>query len=219
MESKPVNDPWDTPVREVSASTPATAEQIAEIAGAVAELQAARVAEDVAAQAATRRFRPFEVVMVILLAASLLIHALTLSRLLSVRATLRDEVGRLAEAVQAAKQQQLSYDLPIAQQVPINVDVPIKRELAVPINTSVRIKQEVTLPVDTGFGVVNIPVPIDATVPISTSVPIAFDQTVNISTTVPIQLNLPVRIDMDSGQVGGYLDRLYAALLELRERL
>jgi hypothetical protein len=208
----------DTRVRSSNSSS-STAEQIAEIAGAVAELQAARVAEDVAARTATRRFRPFEVVMMVLLAISLLVHALTLSRLLSVRATLRNEVGRLAEAVQEAKQQQLRYDLPIDQQVPINIDVPIERELEVPINMSVRIKQDITLPIDTGLGVFDIPVPIDASVPISTSVPIALDETVNISTTVPIQLNLPVQIDLGSGQVGGYLDRLYAALLELRDRL
>ena len=79
--------------------------------------------------------------------------------------------------------------------------------------------QQITLPIDTGLGVINVPVPIDATVPISTSVPIAFDQTVNISTTVPIQLNLPVEIELGNGQVGDYLDRLYAALLDLRQRL
>ena len=92
------------------------------------------------------------------------------------------------------------------------------RDLTVPINTSVQIKQQIMLPIDTGLGVINIPVPIDASVPISTSVPIAFDQTVNISTTVPIQLRLPVRIETGTGQVGSYLDRLYAALIELRER-
>ena len=216
MESNISNNTQDTPVL-MGDDARTTAEQIAEIAGTVAELQAARVAEDVAAQT-TRRLRPFEVVMIVLLAISLLVHALTISRLLSIRATLRDEVGQLAEAVQNAKQQQLSYDLPIDQQVPINIDVPIQRDLTVPINTSVQIKQQITLPIDTGLGVVNLPVPIDATVPISTSVRISFDQTVNISTTVPIQLNLPVRIDMGTGQVGGYLDRLYAALLELRER-
>jgi hypothetical protein len=219
MEPKSVTDSLDAPVIGPPNSAPATAEQIAEIAGAVAELQAARVAQDIAERATLRRFRPFEVVMVVLLAVSLLIHALTLSRLLSVRATLRDEVGRLAEAVQAAKRQPLRYDLPIDQQVPINIDVPIQRQLDVPIDTSVQIKQDITLPVDTGLGVINIPVPIDASVPISTSVPIAFDQTVNISTTVPIRLNLPVQIDMNSGLVGGYLDQLYTALLELRERL
>jgi hypothetical protein len=195
-----------------------SAEQIAEIAGAVAELQAARVAEDVAERTTTRRYRPFEVVMIVLLAISLLIHALTLSRLLSVRATLRDEVGRLAAAVQQAKQQQLRYDLPIDQQVPIDVDVPIKRELKVPIDTTVQIKQQITLPIDTGLGVFDVPVPIDASVPISTSVPIAIDETLNISTTVPIQLNVPIQIELGSGPVGDYLDRLYAALLELRDR-
>lgn len=194
-----------------------TAEQIAEIAGAVAELRATRVAEDVAARATTR-LRPFEVVMIVLLAISLLIHVLTLSRLLNVRATLRDEVGRLAEAVQSAKQQQLSYDMPINQQVPINIDVPIKRDLTVPINLDVPIKQQITVPIDTGLGIINIPVSLDTSVPISASVPISFDQTVNISTTVPIQMNVPLRVDLGSGQVGGYLDKVYAALLELRER-
>ncbi len=217
MESNLRSGIQDTPAT-MSDDSRTTAEQIAEIAGVVAEMRAARVAEDVAAQATTRRVRPFEVVMIVLLAISLLIHALTLSRLLSVRATLRDEVGRLAEAVQSAKQQQLSYDLPIDQQVPINIDVPIKRDLTVPINIDVPIKQDITVPIDTGLGIVNIPVSLDTSVPISTSVPIEFDQTVNISTTVPIQLNFPVRIDLGSGQVGGYLDRLYAALLELRER-
>jgi hypothetical protein len=216
MESN-LSDTQDPPALAGDGSR-TTAEQIAEITSAVAELQAARVAEDVAARMTMRRLRPFEAVMVVLLAVSLLIHALTLSRLLSVRATLREEVGQLAEAVQSAKQQQLRYDLPIDQQVPINIDVPIKRDLTVPINIDVPIKQRITVPIDTGLGVVNIPVQLDTSVPISTSVPIEFDQTVNISTTVPIQLNIPVRIDMGSGQVGGYLDRLYAALLELRER-
>ena len=215
------NELTDVPVMPSPAPNGAhmSAEQIAEIAGAVAELQATRVAEDTAARTTARRLRPFETVMIVLLAISLLIHALTLSRLLSVRATLRDQVDQLAGAVQSAKQQQLRYDLPIDQQVPINIEVPIQRDMVVPINTSVQIKQQLSVPIDTGLGVVNIPVPIDTTVPISTSVPIAFDQTVTISTTVPIQLNLPVQIDLGSGQAGSYLDRLYAALLDLRERL
>src|SRR5215212_8873851 len=172
MESNLSSDTQDPPVLVVADGSRTTAEQIAEIAGAVAELQAMRVAEDVAAQVTTRRLRPFEVVMIVLLAVSLLIHALTLSRLLSVRATLRDEVGRLAEAVQSAKQQPLIYDLPIDQQLPINIDVPIQRDLTVPINLKVPIKQQITVPIDTGLGVVNIPIQLDTSVPISTSVPI-----------------------------------------------
>jgi hypothetical protein len=198
---------------------PAVAEQIAEIADAVAELKAARVAEDVAGRAARRQIRPFEAVMITLLAISLLIHALTVARLLSVRSTLRAEVEQLADTVQATKQQRVRYNLPIDQRLPIDIDVPIKRSLDVPINTEVQIKQDVTLPVDTGFGVVNIPVPIDAKIPINTTVPISFDQTINISTTVPIKLDVPIQVDMGSNQIAGYLDRLYAALIELRDKL
>src|SRR5690348_7940120 len=102
MESNSHNESYGPPVlapngahmdaEEESANGDArlSAEQIAEIAGAVAELQAARVAEDAAARTTALRLRPFETVMIVLLAISLLIHALTISRLLSVRATLRD---------------------------------------------------------------------------------------------------------------------------------
>ena len=129
-----------------------------------------------------------------------------------------DFLGNPALTSVAAARIALRYDLPINQQVPINIDLPIKRDLTVPINLNVPIKQDITIPIDTGLGVVNIPVKLDTSVPISTSVPIEFDQTVNISTTVPIQLTIPVRLDMNTGQVGGYLDQVYAALLKLRER-
>jgi hypothetical protein len=66
---------------------------------------------------------------------------------------------------------------------------------------------------------VEVPVPIDATVPISTSVPIMVDQTVAISTTVPLRLDLPVQVDLGSGQAADYLERLRDALLALREQL
>ncbi len=185
----------------------------------MAELQAARVAEDVAARTARRQLRPFELVMVALLAVSLLVHALTLARLFSVRSTLRDEVERLAQSVRAAKSSTVSYNLPIDQRVPLNVDVPIERSLQMPINTQVQIKQTITLPVDTALGRIDVPVPIDASIPISTTVPIEFNQTVNISTTVPIRLDVPIQVDLGSPQIAGYLDRLYQALLELRDRL
>ena len=172
-----------------------------------------------AAHASPRKLRPLEAVLIVLLGVSLLIHALTVSQLLRVRGTLRDELALAADRVTTAKSQQISYDLPIDQQLPINIDVPIKRSLEVPINTQVRIQQNITLPIDTGLGKIDVPIPIDTTVPISTNVPIAFDQTLNISTTVPIQLSVPVRIDLGSEQVAPFLDQLRQRLLELRDSL
>jgi hypothetical protein len=214
--AQPLNNPLADSPRE---HDPQLNEQIAEIADAVAELRAAQVAGEVAERTAARRVRPFETVMVVLLAISLVVHALTISRLLGVRNTLREEVGRLAANVEAAKQSQVTYNLTIDQQVPIDMDVPIQRSLQVPINTEVRINQTLNVPVSTALGSFDIPVPIDTTIPVSTTVPIEFDQTVNISTTVPLRLNVPVQIDLGADQIAGYLDQLHAALLDLRERL
>ena len=158
-------------------------------------------------------------ILVVLLAFSLLLHALTVSQLLRVRGTLRNEIAQLAERVSAAKTSQVRYDLPIDQQLPINIDVPIKRSLNVPINTEVRIKQDISLPVDTVLGKFDLPIPIDATIPISTTVPIAFDQTIAISATVPIKLNVPVQVDLGSDQLAPVLDQLRQKLLELRDSL
>jgi hypothetical protein len=184
----------------------------------VVEAEAANVAEEVAETVARRRLRPLEGLMLAMLAVSLIIHVLTLTRLFSVRNTLREEIGSLADSVQAAKSNQVRYDLPIDQQIPINLDLPVKQSLTIPIQTEVRIKQDITLPIDTGFGKINIPVPIDAVVPINTTVPINIDQTVNISTSLPLKLNVPIQLDLGSPQFSGYLDRLHQKLLELRDQ-
>jgi len=146
------------------------AETIAEPLEEIVEAEAANVAEEVAETVARRRLRPLEGLMLAMLTVSLIIHVLTLTRLFSVRNTLRDEIGSLADSVQAAKSSQVQYDLPINQQIPINLDLPVKQSLTIPIQTEVRIKQDITLPIDTGFGKINIPVPIDAVVPINTTV-------------------------------------------------
>src|SRR5262245_30319493 len=87
----------------VDSSGAQIAEEAAEVAGAVAEVEAALVAREGVAAATERRVRPFEVVMLVLLAISLLVHALTIARLLSVRNTLRSEVEQLAATVQRLK--------------------------------------------------------------------------------------------------------------------
>ena len=190
--------------------------QVAQLAAAVSDLRVAQAEQELPT---THRLRPLETILVVLLAFSLLLHALTVSQLLRVRGTLRNEIAQLAERVSAAKTSQVRYDLPIDQQLPINIDVPIKRSLNVPINTEVRIKQDITLPVDTVLGKFDLPIPIDATIPISTTVPIAFDQTIAISTTVPIKLNVPVQVDLGSDQLAPVLDQLRQKLLELRDSL
>jgi hypothetical protein len=206
----------DHRIRPSDDQTNGVAEYTAEVATAVADIEAT----EVAAAVVRRRLRPLEIVMLALLTASLLVHALTLAQLFRVRNTLRGQIEQLAAGVESAKHEQVRYDLPIDQQVPIDLDVPIRRSLTIPIRTEVHIQQQINLPVDTGVaGTIEIPIPIDATVPVSTSVPIDFDQTVNISTTVPLRLNVPIRVDLGAPQLAGYFDRLHDALLKLRDQL
>ena len=211
-------EPSPNPAPNQDPNDAASTEQVAEIASTVAELRAADTAAQVVRQAGLR-LRPIEITLLVLLAASLLLHALTITRLFGVRNTLREQIDQLASAVTAAKSNRMTYTIAIDQQLPINIDVPIQRSLEVPVNTEVRIQQNIELPVETALGNFTIPVPIDANIPISTTVPIAFDQTVTISTTVPIKLDVPIQIDLGSEQVAPLLDRLREKLIELRDGL
>jgi hypothetical protein len=191
-------------------------EYTAEVAAAVADVEAS----EVAARTTRRRIGSLQTVMLVLLGISLLIHALTLTQLFRVRNTLRSQIDELAAGVAAARSQQIRYDIPINQNIPIDINIPIKRTMTIPIETEVRIQQQITVPVDTVIaGTINIPIPIDTTVPVSTTVPIDFDQSVNISTTVPLQMTVPVQIDLSAPQISGYLDKMYQALIALREEL
>lgn len=172
-----------------------------------------------APQAARRGLRPFELILLVLLTVSLTVHALTITQLLQVRTLLRDQISQLAEGVGNAKQQTLSYNLPINQTFPVELDVPVRESMDIPIQTEVRITETINLPLDTGIaGTIVVPIPIDVTVPVNTTVPFELDQTVHISTTVPIQFDVPITIELDTPPFGTYLDQVRQSLLTLLER-
>lgn len=187
-------------------------------AAAIAEAVAETEATLVVGRALAGSQRRLLLVMGALLGMSLLLHAITLSRLFSIRATLKQEVGRLADSVDATKQQTLSYELPIDQQVPINISIPIRESVVIPVNTTVQIRQDIVVPIDTGFGTVDLPVPLDVNIPISTTVPIEFNQDVPISTTLPVSLTVPIQLDLGSPQFAAYLDKLRDALIQFRDQ-
>ncbi|MDZ4720495.1 MAG: hypothetical protein SH847_18730 [Roseiflexaceae bacterium] len=170
-------------------------------------------------QSATRGLRRLDKILIALLMISLLAHVLTFMGFMAGRTMLRSQISQLADGVQQAKSTIVSYDFPIDQQVPININVPIQRSIIVPIQMDVRINQTLRVPVDTGFGVVSLPIPIDATIPISTTVPIEIKQIIPISTTVPIRMTVPLQIDLGSPPFSSYVDRFYRALIELRDQL
>jgi hypothetical protein len=196
-----------------------TVEEIAETGVAVAEAVIADVVDRRASAAAERRVKPLTGLLLAMLAMSLLLHAITLTRLFAVRNTLKTEMGRLADGVLATKQEVVTYNLDLDQQVPVNLSIPVRQSVVIPINTSVQIKQDITIPIDTGFGTIDLPVPLDVTIPINTEVPIEFNQDVPISTTLPIKMSIPIQLDLGSPQLSGYFDRLHKTLLDLRDQL
>lgn len=191
-------------------------EHVARIAAVVA----ASLDHDMLAQRAARRVRrdPLVLALLAMLGVSLLVHAVTMFWLFSVRDLVHAQIDLLADQVLAAKDERLTYQLPIKQSVPIDVSIPISQSLEFPINTSVKIKQTVNLPIDTGFGRLDLPIPIDATVPISTVVPIEFQQTVALSTNIDVDLVVPIEIDLSSPQLSNYLQNLHDALVNLRQQ-
>jgi|HigsolmetaAR202D_1030399.scaffolds.fasta_scaffold00031_33 hypothetical protein len=161
-----------------------------------------------------RRWLILQVALVV----SLLLHMVTIGWLVGVRSALRAELDTLATAVVSAKQEKLRYDFRIDQTLPIRLDVPVDQSIEVPIQTEVRIKQQVDLPISTSLGTFNIPIPLDVTVPVSTTVPIEFHRTIPISTSVPIKFDVPIELDLGSPEFASYLDRLHDALLTMRAR-
>lgn len=164
------------------------------------------------------RLRRLHTILITLLTLSLLAHLLTFVGLFAVRTMLRSQISQFAEGVQQAKSTTVLYNIPIDQQMPINLDIPIQRTIVVPIQTDIRINQTINVPIDTGFGVANLPIPIDATIPVSITVPIKIKESIPVSTTVPIRFSVPFQVDFGSQQFAGYFDQLYKALIELRDR-
>jgi hypothetical protein len=163
--------------------------------------------------------RRLDIVLIALLTISLLGHVLTFAGVLTARTLLRNQITQLADGVQQAKSTTVRYNFPVDQQLPINMSVPLQNSFAVPIQTNIRINQTIRVPIDTGFGVANLPIPIDATIPISLTVPIEIKQTLPISATVPIHLTVPLQIELASPAFASYFDQIYRALIDLREQL
>jgi hypothetical protein len=163
--------------------------------------------------------RPLDLVILSLIAISILVQALTISQLIQVRSNLRNQIDRLAQSIEQSRDQSLSFTMPIRQEIPVEMDVPIQRSFDIPVQTTVRIQDTINIPIETGIlGSYTIPVPIDLNVPINTTVPFELNETIAISTSVPLQLDLPISIELNEDPFSGYLDQIYQNLLLIREQ-
>jgi hypothetical protein len=153
--------------------------------------------------------------MMALLILSLGLHIWTLVSINQARTLARQQVSALTDQVRTARNEVVAADVHIQQSLPIDLSVPLQKELSVPIDTSVRIDHEV----DVTVGGVNVPIPLKLDVPVQASVPVEINEQVEISTTVDLDMNLPVSVPVSDTVMAGYLDELYRVLIDLEDEL
>ena len=153
--------------------------------------------------------------LTVLLVGSLILHVLTIMTLLHVRTLVKDQVAVMAREMEQVQSDVIRVTVPIKYSIPINTQVPIRKELIVPIRTTVKIDNSVTIPLNTPFGETSFAVPIRAEVPVETTVPITLNETMPVSTVVDLDLTIPIELPLSNTPVAGYLERLRNILLQM----
>lgn len=158
-------------------------------------------------------------VLFLLVLCSLGLNVLLLGRLYVVQESAVTALDQGLVAVEDLKGEVISYTVTLSQTVPVDADVPFKKQFNVRLETTVPIKTEAQVPIQTPLGTYNINVPIDTQVPIDTTIPVQIDQTLHISAEVPLQMRVPIAISIRETALSGYLDQLQETLRKLRDSM
>lgn len=156
-------------------------------------------------------------VLFVLVSCSLGLNALLLGRLYVAQQVTVEALDQGLVTVEDLKGESISYTVTLSQTVPVDADVPFKKQFNVRLKTTVPIKTEAQVPIQTPLGTYNVNVPIDAQVPIDTTIPIQIDQTLHVSTEVPLQMQVPIAIHIRETTLIRYLDQLQDSLRKLRD--
>ncbi len=159
-----------------------------------------------------QRPSPLIITLALLLLISLGLHAWTITTLLNIRDTARNEMLALTGEIAAARTDTIDLEVPIKQRFPVDTTVRVQEEIVVPVDTTVNVNEQVSFPVSTPFGNTVITFPVQATVPVSTTIPVTIDETFPISTEVLIDMRLPISLPIDETPIGGYLEQLQQRL-------
>ncbi|MBU0493178.1 MAG: hypothetical protein KKA73_05440 [Chloroflexi bacterium] len=122
-------------------------------------------------------------------------------------------------ALEDLKDETITYTVSLSQTVPVNADVPFKKQFNVQLQTTVPINTEIEVPIETPLRTFVVKVPIHTQVPVNTTVPVQIDQTLHIVTEVPLRMEVPIVIEIRKTPLIGYLERLQGTLRQLRDSL
>jgi len=157
-------------------------------------------------------------VLTVLVLVSLALNAVMIYALLGARTLAKDQLVALADQLQKAEGQDLTFDIKQTRGIPVQAVVPIQKQLNIPINTIVNIDQVLNVPINTPLGNTSINIPIKASIPVNTTVPVAISETVTISTTFMLDANVPVTIPLASTPFAGMIRDLHQQLLALSQK-
>jgi len=155
----------------------------------------------------------------VLVLCSLGLNGLLLGRLYVAQQGAVTALDEALVAVEDLKGEVITYTVTLSQTVPVDADVPFKKQFNVRLKTTVPIKTEAQVPIETPLGTYNVNVPIDTQVPIDTTIPVQIDQTLHISAEVPLQMQVPIAISIRDTALSGYLDQLQDTLRRLRDAM
>ena len=154
-------------------------------------------------------------VLLVLVLVSLAIHAVEIAAVLQARTVAKAQISALADQLQKAEGQDLTFDVKQTRGVPVQAVIPVQKTLTVPINTTVQIDQILNVPINTPLGNTSINVPIKTSIPVNVSVPVTISETVAISTTFFMDTSVPVTIPLANTPFAAMIRDLRQQLLAL----
>jgi hypothetical protein len=157
-------------------------------------------------------------VLTVLVLVSLALNAVTIFALLQARTIAKEQIVLLADQLQKAEGQDLTFDIKQTRGIPVQAVVPIQKQLNIPINTTVNIDQVLNVPINTPLGNTSINIPIKTTIPVNITVPVTLSESLPISTTFFIDANIPITIPMANTPFATMIRDLRQQLLDLSRK-
>ncbi len=124
---------------------------------------------------------------------------------------IRDEVVAAARSV-PLDPVPLSFMVEVSDDLPISMQVPVQKTIKVPLEMTVPIDQVVTVDLQVMKRVVPVRLPIRTEVPVKTTLMVPLDEVFEVKSSVPLKLTLPVAVDVE-------LDPFREAILSAAEDL
>lgn len=138
----------------------------------------------------------------------------------SVAVGIGEAIGGLDEFASST----LEFQVPINEEVPINMVIDLNRTITIPIQTSIPIDETVdtTITIAGPFGVdipLNVTVPVQLTLPVDLEVSFPINEQILISTSVPINLDLPIAIEIADTELATLVASLRVGLASMQDIL